>query len=173
MGAEQTPPGDWTPAFPGQRPPFTPGHELSTRHGAYAPRKVDPLARELVDRLLDDPDVTYLQAPAFRPAVWAWARAEAQVQLLTEYLEERGKGGVGDLANERVLSAYNLLHRAEARADRARSKLGLDPLSRARLGKDIAQGRAADMAAELSRMREQAEKSASDAIVVEQEEDQL
>lgn len=170
MNAEQPPPDDWSPAFPGQRPPFTPGHELSTRHGAYAPRKVDPLARELVDRLLDDPEVTYLKSPAFRPAVWAWARAEAQVQLLTEYLEERGKGGVGDLANERVLSAYLLLHRAESRADRSRARLGLDPLSRSRLGKDIAQGRAADMAAELSRMRAEAEKSA-EVLVIEQEED--
>jgi hypothetical protein len=37
---------DWTPAFPGQRPPFLPGHEhrvgegndLALKHGAPAPR---------------------------------------------------------------------------------------------------------------------------------------
>lgn len=155
--ADETSP--WVPAFPGQRPPFQPGHELSIQHGAYSPRKVDPLAAELVERLLQDPTVGYLQTPAYRPALWAWARAEAQVQLLTEYLEQRGKGGVGDLGDERVKQAYLLLHRAEARADRSRARLGLDPLSRARLGKDVAQGRAADAAAELTRMREEFERS--------------
>jgi hypothetical protein len=168
--SEDRNPDQWVPEFPGQRPPFPPGHELSVTHGAYSPRKVDPLATDLVERLLDDADVTYLKSPAFRPAVWAWARAEAQVQLLTEYLEERGKGGVGDLANERVRAAYLLLHRAEARADRSRARLGLDPLSRSRLGKDIAQGRAADMAAELSRMRAEAERAQE--LVVEQEKGQ-
>lgn len=143
---------EWTPAFPGQRPPFTPGHELSVQHGAYSPRKVDPLASDLVERLLDDVEVAYLRSAAFRPAVWAWARAEAQAQLLTEYLAERGKGGVGDLEDERVRSAYLLLHRAEARADRSRARLGLDPLSRARLGKDVAQGRAADAAAVMAEL---------------------
>lgn len=149
------------------RPPFEPGHELSVKHGAYSPRKVDPLARELVESFLRDASLGYLQAPSFRPALWAWARAEAQIQLLTEYLEQVGKGGVGDLANERVKAAYMLLHRAEARAERTRGRLGLDPLSRARLGKDVAQGRAADAAAELSRMREEAERVARSAEEIE------
>lgn len=150
-------PAEWVPQFPGQRPPFQPGHELSTQHGAHSPRKVDPLAKELADGLLADPAMTFAHAPAFRPAVWAWARAEAQVQLLSDYLEQRGKGGVGDLADERVKTAYLLLHRAEARALSGRRQLGLDPLSRARLGKDVAQGRQADAATELTRMREEHE----------------
>lgn len=164
MSAEHA--GDWTPANPRQHPPFEPGNEMGLHHGAFSPRKVDPLAVELVDRVLDDPSLAYLQAPAFRPAVWAWAKAEAQAQLLSEYLEERGKGGVGDLADERVRSAYLLLHRAEARADRSRARLGLDPLSRARLGKDVAQGRAADAAAvmaELHRMEIEAKGQGGDA----------
>jgi len=146
----------WTPEFDGQRPPFPPGndlgvklqpgHELSTRHGAYSPRRVEPLAAELVDQVLDDPDIPYLQMPSYRLAVWAWARAEAQVQLLTEYLADRaGESGVGDLDDESIRAAYLLLHRAEARADRSRSKLGLDPLSRARLGRDVALGHRAAM----------------------------
>lgn len=154
---------EWAPEFPGQRPPFPPGNDLATQHGAYSPRKVDPLARELVDLVLADTGLGYLQAPAYRPALWAWARAEAQAQLLTEYLERRGKGGVGDLGDERVKAAYLLLHRAEARALSGRRQLGLDPLSRARLGKDVAQGRAADAAAELTRMREEFERSQREA----------
>lgn len=122
-------------------PPFAPGHELAVKHGAYSPRRVDPLAAELVGLVLADDAVAYLREPRWRPALWAWARAEAQVQLLTEYLEAKGagvEGGVGDLGEERVRSAYLLLHRAETRATTGRTRLGLDPLSAARLGRDKA-----------------------------------
>lgn len=140
-----------------QRPPFLPGNtvgrqaepgnELSLHHGAYSPRKVDPLARELVDMQLADQAVDYLKAPAYRAELWAWARAEAQAQLLIEYIAKLGEAsgdGVGDLGDDRTRAAYLLLHRVEARAASARTRLGLTPLARARLGKDVAQGRAAD-----------------------------
>jgi hypothetical protein len=129
------------PTFEGQRPPFPVGHELSVRHGAYSPRRIDPLAAELVDLILDDPALTYLQAPHWRPAIWAWAKSEAQCQLIEEYLARRAEetgDGVGDLGDERVRSAYLLHHRASARATSGRRQLGLDPLSAARLGRDRA-----------------------------------
>lgn len=141
---------DWTPAFPGQRAPFEPGNTAALQHGAFSPRFIDPLAADLVRLVLEDPQVGYLTAPAYRPALWAWARAEAQAQLLVEYLARAGQesgDGVGDLDLDRVRTAYLLLHRAESRADRSRARLGLDPLSRARLGKDVAQAKAADAAA--------------------------
>lgn len=119
-------------------PPFEKGHELSMKHGAWSPRKVDPLATEMVERVTTD--LEWL-TPADMPAVWAWARAEAQVQLVTEYLiaaAEITGDGVGDLDADRVKAAYLLLHRAEARATTGRTRLGLDPLSRARLGRDVA-----------------------------------
>jgi hypothetical protein len=147
---------EWVPAFEGQRPPFGPGHELSVRHGAYSPRKYEPLARELVENVLADDHQAFTHAPAFRPALWAWARAEAQVQLLTEYLAglaEAANNGVGDLDDERVRAAYLLLHRAEMRAQSGRSRLGMDPLSRARLGRDVAAGQA-DLASALTRIAE-------------------
>jgi hypothetical protein len=149
--------GEWVPEFAGQRPPFEPGNEVAVTHGAYSPRRVDPLTLELVELVLTDPSVEYLQAAHWRPALWAWARAEAQVQLLTEWLETKSietGDGVGDLSDEAVRSAYLLLHRAEARAQTGRSRLGLDPLSAARLGRDRA-GAAVDTArlmAELRRM---------------------
>lgn len=152
---------DWTPAFPGQRAPFEPGNTAALQHGAFSPRFVDPLAADLVRLVLEDPQVGYLTAPAYRPALWAWARAEAQAQLLVEYLARAGQesgDGVGDLDLDRVRTAYLLLHRAESRADRSRARLGLDPLSRARLGKDVAQAKAADAAAlmaELHRLEQQ------------------
>jgi hypothetical protein len=133
------PESKWAPAFDGQRRPFEPGHELSTKHGAYSPRKVDPLAQTFVDLVLEDPAVVQLRAGHWRPALWTWARAEAQVQLLTEWLErESGEDGVGDLTSEAISRVYLLLHRAETRATTQRSRLGLDPLSAARLGRDRA-----------------------------------
>ncbi len=137
------PDGTWVPAFEGQRPPLQPGHEVTLTHGGYSPRKVEPLAAELVDGLLADPAAGHAHASHYRPAVWAWARAEAQVQLLTEYLAKAGEAsgdGVGDLEQDSICSAYLLLHRAEARATTGRTRLGLDPVSRARLGKDVAAG---------------------------------
>ena len=151
--------GDWVPAFRGQRPPFAPGNELAAVHGAYSPRKVEPLAIEIRSAVLADPSAAYLLAPRWAAAVWAWARAEAQVQLLTEFLTARGvesHDGLGDLEEERVMSAYRLLHQAEARALSGRRALGLDPLSAARFGRDraaTAHDTAAVMA-QLGRLRE-------------------
>lgn len=130
------------------------------RHGAYSPRKVDPLARDLVAQTIEH--LPQLGSPQWAPAMWAWARAEAQAQLLVEYLAKAGEetgDGIGDLELEAVRAAYLLLHRAEARADRSRSRLGLDPLSAARLGRDKAAA-TADMArvmAELERQDRQAQ----------------
>lgn len=131
------------PEFEGQRPPFNgpPGNTLALQHGAYSPRVIDPLTAEIRASVLEDPATDYLAAARFAPAVWAWARAEAQVQVLTEYLAkaaEAAENGVGDLGQERVRSAYLLLHRAEARALSGRRQLGLDPLAAARLGRDKA-----------------------------------
>ena len=42
-------------------------------------------------------------------------------------------------ALQRVESAWAALHKAEVRAMNLRSKLGLDPVSRARLGADLAE----------------------------------
>ncbi len=137
------PDGTWVPALDRQRPPFAPGNTLAAKHHGYSPRKVEPLAAELVEGLLADPAAGHAHAPHYRPAVWAWARAEAQVQLLTEYLAKAGEAsgdGVGDLEQDGIRSAYLLLHRAEARATTGRTRLGLDPVSRARLGKDVAAG---------------------------------
>lgn len=118
-------------------PPFQPGHTLSVQHGAYSPRKVDPLAAEFVATVGDLDWV----GPVDMPAVWAWARAEAQVQLLSEYLmaaAEAAGDGVGDLDLDRVRTAYLLLHRAEGRAQRGRESLGLTPLARSRLAVNVA-----------------------------------
>lgn len=112
----------------------TPGNEIALRHGAWSPRKIDPLAAEMVEQFASDLD--WLQ-PCDRPAVWAWARCEARVQLLAEWLADRG-----DLDDDGdVRPAADLLTRLETQAAGLRARLGLDPLARARLGRDVAASR--------------------------------
>lgn len=150
----------WVPEFPGQRPPFQPGHTLSpTTHGAYSPRKVEPLAQELVDLVLADGSVpAYAKASAYRLELWATCRAEAQVQLISEWLMSIAteKDPLGDLTDESVRSAHLLLHRAEARAASGRTRLGLTPVAAARMGKDVAIGQAAstDVALRMAQLHE-------------------
>ncbi|MBA8964752.1 hypothetical protein JOJ86_006030 [Rhodococcus percolatus] len=119
-------------------PQATAGNTIAQQHGAYSPRKVDPLAEEFISNALAQPDLDFLKAASYRPALWAWARAEAKVQLVEEYLSGLTTDGVGDLDSKRILAAHALLDRSETRADKLRSKLGLDPLSRARLKRDTA-----------------------------------
>ena len=112
--------------------PFAPGHEVNTRHGAYSPRKVDPLATEIIEATR--PGVTWWR-DADEPAIQAWGRVEARIQLMSEWLAEHG----GDLTAEgSVRPAAAELTRLEVRAESMRSRLGLDPTSRARLGRDVA-----------------------------------
>lgn len=123
----------------------TPGNFIALKHGATSPRIVDPLAEEIIESIRDQ--VTWL-TPADEPALLAWGRAEAQCQLLTTYLAsaaELTEDGVGDLDADRIKAAYLLLHRAETRASTLRTQLGLTPLARAKLGRDVAAGKV-DMA---------------------------
>lgn len=114
----------------GSWPPFEDGNLAAVRHGAYSPRQVSALAAEIVERVALD---AYLREPRYAAALWAWASAEARCQLLREYLDEQGpldpKG--------RPRPAVDALIRFERLAGEQRQRLGLDPLSRARLGRDV------------------------------------
>lgn len=132
---------------PRKQPPFEPLNEVALKHGAYSPRRVEPLADGLVagvlvEAALPGSSSAYLREPSFRPALWAWARAEARCQLLTEWLIDNG----GDLtAGGDVKGAAEHLRRWEAQALKHREQLGLAPLARARMGRDVAAG-SVDMA---------------------------
>lgn len=165
--------GGWSPGNDRQHAPFPPGNEVATRHGIYSPRKVDPLATSLVEALLEDEDVSYLRAASYRTSLWAWGRAEATVQLLVEYVEQAG--GLGEAlvdrgeetseethngghsrrvsSSVRTASVLTALDRAERHAQTCRARLGLDPLSRARLGRDVASA-GADLVQLLTSARE-------------------
>jgi hypothetical protein len=124
-------PEDYRPARGYSWPPLLPGHANRKTHGAYHAATVDPVATALVESL---GDVDYIATvPEFAASVWGWARAEAKVRLVTAWLDEHG---VLD-EDGKPRPAADLLVRLEKMAAEARSRLGLDPLSRARLGRDV------------------------------------
>jgi hypothetical protein len=156
----------WVPEFEGQRPPFQPGNRVSVgnrgllKHGAYSPRRVDSLATEIMTSLLGDEDLAYLGQSRWRLSLLALCRAEAQVQLFSEYIADAALAagnGVGDLTAEDMHAAYLGLHRAEARATTQRTRLGLDPLSASRLG-----AYRASEALDTARLMQQLEKAERD-----------
>ncbi|MGH3220231.1 MAG: hypothetical protein ACRDPY_16265 [Streptosporangiaceae bacterium] len=157
-----TPPEAASAGASWQRPPFEPGNTAAETHGAYSERRIAPLADEIARSLLEHPDTPpWIKEPAQAAVVAAWARAEAVVSRLWAYLddqgdivaalteqttsaetEEHGKTKtVRKSISRRVTSVLSELHRAETRAMNLRSRLGLDPLSRAKLMKDMGQAR--------------------------------
>jgi hypothetical protein len=111
-------------------------------HGAWSPATYEPRAFEIADALLsyaDEPGspISYLSDPSYRPAVDAWARIESRCSLLADWLSTRG------LLDEKgkPRPATDLLDRLEKRGETLRGVLGLTPLSRSRLGRNIAAAR--------------------------------
>jgi len=154
-----TPPG-WTPEFEGQRPPFHEGNELAVTHGAYSAKRTDPIARRYIDELAQDPGLEYLQAPRFHAALWAWASTMAKVELLQQWVDDMPIQQAAD-SDKGKTSALELLRKWMATAQTQAARLGLDPLSAARLGKDIAGARQADAATLLTQARAEAENKPS------------
>jgi hypothetical protein len=105
------------------RPPFEPGHELSLRHGAMSERKLQPIAEQLTEDLLEV--APWCDRPAFRPAVEAWAWSEAVCVKYRAWFAERG---LSDEAGE-PLPGLVRWDRAEARASALRKRLSIDPSS--------------------------------------------
>lgn len=120
---------DWTPAFPGQRPPFRPGQAVRLTHGAYHPETVDPIAAEIVAEVVEAEP--YLAEVRYRATLHAWAREEARCRVLADYLDREGLHD----QEGRLRPAEQAMHRAEVRASNLRKELGLTPLARARLGR--------------------------------------
>lgn len=145
-------PEGWVPDFPGQRPPFMPGNQLALKHGAFSAARTDPIAQRFIDEIAADENTAYLAAPRFQAQLWTWATAAARVELLSAWIDDMtiesatfsGKGQVSPL---------ELLRKWITTTQTLSARMGLDPLSAARLGKDVAQGRQADAAGELTRLR--------------------
>ena len=135
------------------------GNKLQLTHGAKDPERVGEIAGALMEALLNDPATDdYLRQPVMAYEVLAWAHAEAQARLMRDWLDASGLSaamtetvlsteeetplGGGRLSRKatsrKAASLMSELHKAEVRAANRRIQLGLTPMSRARLGKDIA-----------------------------------
>lgn len=106
--------------------PIQPGHTITLRHGAKSPRTVNPIAAQLVEETVGQ--APFLAEPSFRPALEAWARAEARCLLLEQYLDEHG---LLDPATGEPRPATSLMTQQENLALKHRTRLGLDAASRA------------------------------------------
>lgn len=113
--------------------PFVAANFVAKKHGAYSPRTITPLAAEIANAVCEArPD---LQKPEMQPAVLAYARTEAQLEVLTAYVDLHG--AIDEKTGE-PSGAEKYRLRIDTQAANHRSRLGLDPLSAAKLGKDIA-----------------------------------
>lgn len=151
-------PADWVPEFPGQRPPFAEGNTLAVKYGAGSPRIVNPIAQELITEVLSTPATAYLAEPRYAPALLAWATAEAKTQLISDWVDRMDLTAAASSERGQT-SPLELLRKWSTTAMNHRQRLGLDPLSAARLGKDVAVGQAADAAVELTRQRDLLERT--------------
>lgn len=148
---------EWQPEFEGQRPPFEPGNDAHLVHGARSERRIAPMAARIErEARAGEGWPPYLESPAFGPAVAAWARSEAVVALLWQWLAEQdidtaladvtteesteahAKGkGIRRSTSRRTVSVLEQLRKAEAAARTHRQSLGLDPVSQARISRDL------------------------------------
>lgn len=129
----------WTPTHDRQHPPFEAGNDFALRHGARSERRVSVVAGQILEGLLGDPSTPdYLvRDESFRPALVAWATAEARVSLINAYLDEQGlekafsgKGWMLEASRKWSVTAANF-----------RTRLGLDPVSRAKILRDLSAAR--------------------------------
>ncbi|MBA8958186.1 hypothetical protein JOJ86_001477 [Rhodococcus percolatus] len=132
--------------------PFKAGNTVGQRHGAHSERVIAPLAAEIANAQLEE--LPYLRDPSYRETLLDWARTTAKIERIEAWLDENG----GDIADDgSVRGAAIHLLRLQAHASKVSARLGFDPLSRAKLGKDLTATKL-DAAQILTAEREAAEK---------------
>lgn len=134
--------------LPDGRRTFERGNTVGERHGAYSERRIAPLARELVAGAVAHSP--YLGEAAYAGELEAWSRAEARCFLLARYVDEHGPLD----ADGTPRPALAALTQQERLAGELRHRLGLTPLSRAKLGRD-ATATQVDLAALMARLAEE------------------
>lgn len=147
--------GNGGPARGYKWPQATENNEIALQHGIYSERRVLPIAEQIEEQLLAQPNApAYLRDPLYAHALRGWSVAEAQQALLLAYIdaaedpeapltdfttseesEHHGEGGVTTRksSTRHLEAAYVQMHRVATRAANLRRELGLTPLARARL----------------------------------------
>jgi hypothetical protein len=120
--------GEWTPAFPGQRPPFPEGHTFSVRTGVYSARKVRPLAEKILAGLLADPQPPWIAHPLLRDLLDELATVQARQKLLGAYFDTISDDDcAGDSCQ--CAGAAAAMDRARTRELTLLGRLGAAPMS--------------------------------------------
>jgi hypothetical protein len=125
-------------------PPFEAGNSAALTHGAYSEPRVAERAQEILTAVLEDAEMPdLLRSRAFRPTLADWARAEAMASLVFDWLCGLP---VEQMASPRLAGTkapLDLWRALSAHAGRLRARLGMDPVSYARLAKDLGLAQAA------------------------------
>lgn len=139
-------PQDWKPAFPRRRPPFEPGNEAAVKHGARSPRKVEEMARQILNSEIY---TRYPHLQDFPEAVGSLARIEAVARLLFADIAK------GAYTPDGVFKASQIARfiSAENTNAKLRASLGMSPASEAEVMRDraAAASTTVDVVAELVR----------------------
>ena len=111
-------------------PPFAEGNTAAVTHGIYSEEgraAVEALVAPYVEAVVAR--APWVASEAFAAELRAWAYAEAEAEAWRQHLSQVGfADGKG-----KVRPACEALHRAEIRAGKLRSNLGLSPMAHARL----------------------------------------
>lgn len=128
------------PRYPGDtRPPFAPGNLAGVRSGAWSPRLIAETVEELRPDLQSIVDAAPWIAALDRHALEDYLLDRARLARLESWLAEKGERDDKGNLRERDLREVSTLRR---RCMDHRARLGLDPLSRVRLERDVAVGAA-------------------------------
>jgi len=127
----------WTPEFEGQRPPFQPGNQMAVKHGAFTPARINPVAEQIIAGIHADDDLSILRMPAFQYGLWAYATAAARVLRLEEWVDSMPIQQAAD-SDRGKTSPLELLRKWQTYMDNKAARLGLDPISYAKLHKTVA-----------------------------------
>lgn len=139
--------GNWTPVFPGQRPPFPAGNELAVTHGAH----VSPI--KLGSRPAEIADAVRPYVPAYHPGVEATLQSYAMTLTRMERASaaldavEEGLPGADSLKrkgeHDLLLSLQSSLRAWVRLSARLASELALTPSASARMMRDVGIGASA------------------------------
>ncbi|MEW6473026.1 MAG: hypothetical protein AB1679_12215 [Actinomycetota bacterium] len=129
--SERVYPDWWNPQ------PLKPGHTLSLKYGAKSPRVYEPLAQQFIEEAVQAE--AYLQQPQYQATLHRWAVAEAKAFLYGRWVSKNENLDDPDFDPQPTGWARSEQHRWQNRALAEAKELGLTPLSRSKLGRNVTQ----------------------------------
>jgi hypothetical protein len=136
-GRKQLPASQWTPAFPGQRPPFAPANTLAVKEGAYARLQLSEKAAETAEELRGLlPVVEEFDEPALQAFAYVLEQLKAAANALENARDREARLRLSQDARGWALAGL-----------RYTEHLGATPRARAALGLDLFRGQQAQLTA--------------------------